>query len=318
MHGTSGAHPSLAHLLRGGKRIRNPFRPPSEEEVDQPFVGKRYPTYFQFKGRKAGEKLKRECQVGKPARIEFETDAENGYFSRDVDQGTFELVASTPEGPLEVEDYSLSLNEGIATLNISLPASLEEGDEVSLVAEVNDQTQIDSFINEFSLLLTPQSSKPPGPPNPPKVPGLRLPKVVEVYQDEWKVFGFDRDTALRIKSAPVPAASRQGDVVNAYDFFVNLDNLHLKSFLKDQDGLDEVGARLVRSQFKYGLVLLGLALLRGDSDGESALGRDGRENGEEVVDVEGRVEMFTEAAAAVLLPVIRSLGELELGDEDGG
>ena len=34
--------------------------------------------------------------------------------------------------------------------------------------------------------------------------------------------------------------------------------------------------------------------------------------------MESRVEMFTEAAAAVLLPVIRSIGELELGDEDGG
>ena len=157
----------------------------------------------------------------------------------------------------------MSLNEGIATLNISLPVGVEEGEQASLVAEVNDQTQIEPFTNEFSLLFTPQSSSPPGPPSPPKVPGLRLPKVVEVYQDEWKVFGFDRDTALRIKSAPVPSGSRQGDDVNAYDFFVNLDNLHLKSFLKDQDGLDEVGVKLVRSQFKYGLVLLGLALLRG-------------------------------------------------------
>ena len=149
------------------------------------------------------------------------------------------------------------------------------------------------------------------------MPGLRLPKVVEVYQDEWKVFGFGRHTALRIKSAPVSAGSHQGDVENAYDFFVNLDNLHLKSFLKDQDRLDGIGTKLVRSQFKYGLVLLGLALLRQDSDGQSALARDSRENGEEVVDVESQVETFTEAAAAVLLPVIRSLGELELGDEDG-
>ena len=311
-------NPSLAHLLRDGRRMRNPFRPRSEEEVDQPFIGKRYPSYFQFKGKKAGEKLKRECQVGKPARIEFETDVENAYFSRDVDQGTFELAANTSAGPLGIEDYSLSLNEGIANLSISLPESLKEGEEISLVAEVNDQTQIEPFTNEFSLVLASQTTKPTGPPSPPRVPGLRLPKVIEVRQDEWQVFGFDRHTALRIKSAPEPAGSHQGEVVNAYDFFVNLDNLHLKSFLKDQDKLDEVGVRLVRSQFKYGLVLLGLALLRQDSDSQSAPEHDNRENGDEVVDVEVQVETFTEAAAAVLLPVIRSLGELELGDEDEG
>ncbi len=182
-------NPSLAHLLRGGKRIRNPFRPQSEEDVDQPFIGKRYPTYFRFRGRKAGEKLKKECQIGKPARIEFETDAENGYFSRDVDQGAFELVAKASVVPLEVEDYSLSLNEGIAILNFSLPTSLKEGELIGFIAEVNDQTQIEPFTNEFSLLLAPQSNKPRGSSIPPKVPGLRLPKVIEVYQDKWRDFG---------------------------------------------------------------------------------------------------------------------------------
>jgi len=106
--------------------------------------------------------------------------------------------------------------------------------------------------------------------------------------------------------------------VNDYDFFVNLDNVHLKSFLKDQDKLDEIEAKVVGSQFKYGLVLLGLALLRQDSDSQSAPERDNRENGEEIVDVESRVESFTKAAAAVLLPVVRSLSRLELGDEDEG
>jgi len=221
-------------------------------------------------------------------------------------------------GPLEAEDYSLSLNEGIAILNFSLPASLKEGELIGFIAEVNDQTQIEPFTNEFSLLMAPQSNKPRGSPIPPKVPGLRLPKVIEVYQDKWRDFGFDRDTALHIKSAPIPSGSRQGDVVNDYDFFVNLDNVHLKSFLKDQDKLDEIEAKVVGSQFKYGLVLLGLALLRQDSDSQSAPERDNRENGEEMVDVESRVESFTKAAAAVLLPVVRSLSRLELGDEDEG
>jgi len=304
-------NPSLAHLLQTGTRMRNPFRP----AVDRPFVGERYPTYFCFKGRKAGEALNKECQVGKPARIEFETDAENEYFSRDVDHGTLELAAGTSIGPVEIDDYSLSLNEGIAVLKVSLPAHLTEGERVSFVAKVNDQTQIEPFVNEFSLLLVPQSSKPPGSSNPPKAPGLRLPKVVEVYRDEWKVRNFDRYTALRIKSTPAPAVSHERDMVNVYDFFVNLDNVHLKSFLKAQDRLDRMGVKLVRSQFKYGLVLLGLALLRQDSDTQGESARDGQENRGELADLEQQVETFTEAAAAVLLPVIRSLGELDLADE---
>ncbi len=309
-------NPTLAHLLRDGRRMRNPFRPKGTEHLDEPFSGNRYPGYFHFKGKKPGERLSRECQIGKQARIEFETDVENGYFSREVDQGIFSLVGESGAGLAEVEDYSLSLNEGIATLNITLPSLLNVGDQITLVAHVNDPTQIEPFKNELSLLVSEQTTKPPGPPRPPKVPGVRLPTVREVFEKEWAEFRFDRYTALQIKHAPSPQNPQSVDNVHIYDFFVNMDNLHVKSFLKQQTRLDEIGARLVRSQFKYGLVLLGLALLKQDPEMKGISEDDVRRNGEDSPDIESQVETFSQAAAAVLLPVIRSLGELELGDEN--
>src|SRR5437867_2077834 len=82
-------------------------------------------------------------------------------------------------------------------------------------------------------------------------------------------------------------------------------------------GVDLWPSKMIRARWKYGLVLIGLALLHADApitktakaaeqEGGSAADE---ENGDSV---ERRVEQLTRALAPVLLPMIDSLGALEL------
>ena len=74
--------PSLSQLFLLGDHAANPFKPKTVQSQEKRFEGKRYPTYFRFKGKEYGEKLERACHINMRARILFETDTVNDYFSR--------------------------------------------------------------------------------------------------------------------------------------------------------------------------------------------------------------------------------------------
>ncbi len=88
--------PTLAQLFLRGTRIANPFKTvPVGETQDTTFVGQRFPTYFKFEDQEYGTILARICHNNMRARITFETDAENGYFNRDIMPGAFQLYSGT-------------------------------------------------------------------------------------------------------------------------------------------------------------------------------------------------------------------------------
>ena len=274
------ASPALADVLRGGKRLQNPFRPKNVIPAGS-FIGKKYPTFFRLRGHNKGKVFVRDCQVGRRARIVFETDAENEYFSREVDPGTFELDLETKTGSKAVENCSLNLNNGSAHLSIKLPDNCRSGDQVTFRSITTDPTQIRPFNNRFKLNLVPKNSAPPSPPTPPKPPrleGLNLPKVIEVSQNEWQQYDFDEQTALRIKHSGEIGGQEggTGNGTDVYDFFINVDNIHVKRFQKAETTLDADGAKLVMAQFKYGLVLLGLAIIQVDSHNIGKVGDNQR------------------------------------------
>ena len=308
--------PMLSQFFGQGQRLRNPFRPPNVPPVDDPFLGKKYPTFFHFKGREPDVSLVRECQVGRRARIVFSTNAENEYFSRDIDPGQFNLSIITAKGLVDADNYVLNLDEGIANLHVQVPQDFVAGDQVEFRSLTTDPAQINPFVNQFKLYLVPKTPKPPGPPKPPRPSGLNLPKVIEVPEGMWQTYTppFDERTALRIRHTGDAGISETKEASEIYDFFVNIDNIHLKGFLKDNATLSGVGAKLVRAQFKYGLVLLGLALIRQDSYEKKMSNSSDQERGDSDRNVEDQVTEFSRATAAVLLPVIRSLSELELDD----
>jgi hypothetical protein len=133
-----------------------------------------------------------------------------------------------------------------------------------------------------------------------------------LYELDWpsQTPPFDKYTALRIGISE-EKESGNGDSHDVYDFKINMDNLFLKSELKT--GTNE--AEMIRARWKYGLVLVGLALLHDDNQAKKTTlveGHDLPDDEENTDSLERRVDRFTRAIAPVLLPMINSLGALEL------
>ncbi|GAH15943.1 unnamed protein product, partial [marine sediment metagenome] len=137
--------PSLSSLFRKGVRIKNPFKQ-TEVTKQAIFKGKTFPSYFKLSKEYSKEKPKI-CAINRRFQIQFETDAENGYFKRDKEPGELTLKFSgTP-----IKDYSLNLWNGLATLTIAIPADAKVGDCIFFHSEVTDITKIEPFLNEFYI-----------------------------------------------------------------------------------------------------------------------------------------------------------------------
>ena len=85
--------PTLSELFLFGKRATNPFKTKQAAADEKPFEGKKYPTYFKFKGKEYGFHFQREANINARCRIAFETDGVNDYLSRSIDPGEFALFA---------------------------------------------------------------------------------------------------------------------------------------------------------------------------------------------------------------------------------
>ncbi len=321
--------PTLANLFLFGPRASNPFKPVTVKSEDKPFVGKRHPTYFKLKGKDYGSELFRETPQNQRSRILFETDAANDYFSRSTEQGELELFLVTTDGRTQTPAaHTMNLHNGIGTLSVRLPEDSPVGGEFTFVAVVTDPTQVTPFENTFRIKV-----KPPAEPNggsgtrkkpPGKEPGddRETPSGIKfdirlVYEPQWKDDPphFDKFTALRIRDTGSDDAP---DAKATYVFYVNMDNLYLKTEMKHAG----TEAEAIRNRFVYGNVLFGLALLHQDeldqkvkksaADGDD---EEEKEDGEKM-NIEDKVERVTTALAPVLLPMIESLGGAAIQELD--
>ncbi|MEJ7631212.1 MAG: hypothetical protein WKF28_01815 [Rubrobacteraceae bacterium] len=112
--------------------------------------------------------------------------------------------------------------------------------------------------------------------------GVELPTVIKIYESPedgakgWEDMSppFDKYSAMRV----IHAGSSNGDdnEQDIYDFFVNADNIYLKSEMKPKNQDSEV----VSARFVYGMVLLGLALLQEEKQTEKLTSNTGK-NGHE-------------------------------------
>lgn len=328
--------PTLANLFLKGLRASNPFKTIKvREEEKEPFVGQRFPTFFKFEGKEYGADVSREVPINMRTRIVFETNAENEYFSRTTEKGEFSLFLVNDGRRGLVENYvGPNLQNGMATLSVQLPLNCQVGDTLSFLALVTDPSRQDPFENRFTVKIRAAAAPPSGPGGPRKPPGgqpgndreiaggIALPNIIPVYEKDWEKYNpkFDKNTALRIKDAgsDEPNGQNGEPPKPIYDFYVNMDNLYLNTEIKPAHR----DAELVRAQFTYGMVLLGLALVQQDEVEKAARAKaakaastDAEKPGEDEneLDIEHRVAAFTQAVAPVLLPMIESLGGL---DED--
>ncbi|MEI6613738.1 MAG: hypothetical protein WCL37_02460 [Chrysiogenales bacterium] len=321
--------PILSSLFLQGLRLSIPFKTIEVQDQEKDFKGNRFPTLFKFKGKDYGHILDKDCHINMRCRLTFETDVENDYFSRAIDPGEFNLVLMQGDKESVFQNYVLNLQNGIATLSLSLPSDVELNQELHLIARVNDCSLLEPFKNEFHVTVKeaqeirsgdPSRRRPPSEKegeNRERSSGIQLPKITEVQEEEWQSKNppFDKFTALRIINAGNNEANDDdSEQALVYDFFINIDNLYLKTEMKNSKAEPE----LTKTQFIYSMVLLGLSLLKQDIENRKKISgtednqEDENDNG---LSIEKQVEEFCRAVSPVILPIINSLGPLSLENE---
>ena len=298
--------PSLAALFGGTGPLSDPFRSRTAKS-GRPFSGKPHPSVFRFRGLDYGTELERRTAVDGRSRIVFETDVVNDYFSRDQYAGEHVLRfqdKSLPNG--SVPDHTLSLQDGAATLNLALPDGVQVGDFFPYELVVRDGVLVDPFINRFVVSVgppqkqsrgngtrRPRSNQGDGHGN--SLQGLAIPTPVPVYEQEWGKHGFDRNSALKAIYDP----SDEEGVSGTHTYYINMDNVYLRTELKET----KVNPDIVKSRWQYGLVLIGLVMLR-----------DQKPDTDSDVTPESEVAKVTALIAPVVLPLIEHLGALSEED----
>ena len=345
--------PTLARLFLLGQRLSQPHRasesggPNGNGGGPDPgageFHGRRHPTFFRFHGRPDRETLVRNTEQGRRCRMKFDTDVENDYFSRPNLPGHYHVEVL--EGSIEGVDldHSLTLHNGIANWSINLPEdALTEGDDLTIQCTITDDVIAAPFVNIARLHVVRHSE-----PNPIPRPGSRLsrkgagapggtgggggatddskregddlqagiqmPDIIEVEENDgnWQRHKFDDKTACRV----IEDGTGDGDDERStYTFYVNVDNIFLRTDMKSAKN----DIALMKAKFKYGNVLVGLALIHDQRN------RQNRSNAKERSDeapteetIESTVERTTRAMGPFLVPMIDYLGSLSPDDVAG-
>lgn len=307
--------PGLSQLLIGGRAIPSPFPKGGGGAGTGPsnFAGKRFPTYFRFRGKDDDEVLERVAHLGSTARLRFETDAEDDYFHRDIERGAFEVEIFDPAGgswsPLQDLSFT-GPSSGLAGLSFELPADVAVGDEVRIRTLVTDPSRIDAFVLEAHLRIAAATSTSSGTSGKDRKrnsgagtgdePGsVALPNIIPVHRDDttWVKYDFDELTALH-----VVGQGAADDGAEVFDFYVNYDNKYLLTAQKDPSR----EAEALRAQFVYSLVLFSMSLLMEERSKAAvevhALAPDG--------DLEALVGAVARKLAPFVLPTLEAMNAL--------
>jgi hypothetical protein len=317
--------PALARLFLQGLNLPVPFPSGAGAKNGQTkhFVGKRFPTYFRFKGLQPDAVLRRDLYRENRARIAFETDARDDYFSRDDERGTVQVVVAEGESTRPITSWwTTGPQSGVAQLWFDDASEFTDGAaEAEVLIEVTDDSRPDSFLNK-AIFHVRDGSQPAGGVGVSSkaqssnagegstggASALALPNIVEVVESEWAGHDpqFNDETALVVKHAGDASEGSTEEPEDAhpsadvYDFFVNVDNRYLRTAQK----VSSADPKLLKARFTYSLVLIGMALLRSNLSGKAEEG-----------DRENQVAQTTRAVAPVLLPMIESMGSLTVEDE---
>jgi hypothetical protein len=311
------ASPSLATLFSSGDKLLEPKRF-EWLQVKTNYRGKRFPTFFRLEG-ELEEGLVKSVPHNKSCLVRFETDAENNYFSRQNDPGLINLSDN------EIKE-SVSLWNGCATLRLK-PAKMQVGDVVNVNVEVSDSSRSEPLKSMLKLkILEDAPKKKQGEKGITKGPekegrrkkyeegedqGLQLPRIHEIHETAWSARDppFDGYTGLELLRSP------KGD----WDAYVNMDNQFLITEIQASQGEDP---KLLKQQFKYGLVLIAVAMLHYHKERSKKLqnqdqnGQANELNGEEQAEMLKRIRDTSCGVSMVILPIIKSLGKVSKSSLD--
>ncbi len=305
--------PSLAALFGGTGRLPNPFKPDTVK-TGKEFRPKLHPSYFRFQNKNYGHVLELTTPINMRSRIAFETDVAKDYFEREQYAGEHVL---RPLLNFSIPDHTLNMHSGTATLNLDIPKGARIGDSFEYEFTVRDDTLVEPFVNRFKITTgQPQDStggngKPrhrfsDGQGNEETPKGLALPTRVPVYESAWDIHDFDKYSALQV----VHNQSDKEEDSGSYTYYINMDNIHLKTELKATKESPEI----IKARWQFGLVLIGMALLKDNAASSTASTNGQFTDDDEEVSAEERVGSAAKSIAPVLLPLIEHLGALSEED----
>ena len=296
--------PTLSRLFIQGLSLQNPFNVKNAGSVEE-YKGKKFPTYFTLTKKFSRDNPKL-AHLNSRFRVEFKTDALNDYFDRGKDPGSFKLYING----IESKYADLNLWNGFAQLNVKIENS-NINELISFRSEVTDVSRYNSVVEDFYVKVIEPLEKKKGnggtrklPPseeigNESKKPdGYALPNIIEVTKDGrtdhwWEEHDFNEYSALLVKDS-----GEEG-----YDFFINLDNIHLLSELKASKSSE---LQALQAKYKFGLVLIGIAILNDNSSEKSSDDDEG--------DIYKTISKISKAISPIIIPMIDSLGALDLSD----
>ncbi|MFW9890482.1 MAG: hypothetical protein ACFFER_20090, partial [Candidatus Thorarchaeota archaeon] len=235
--------PTIAHLFRPNSRSGNPFKIAGVSEQLEPYMGKRFPTYFTLISEK------KRIVTSKRFHMKYETDAENGFFRRDDTPGKYSLALNGEEA--KSSSHHMGLWNGMATLTITLPESATDGNRLHYLSRVWEEGREDNpFEENFTIIVGKLKETAQGgmssrrhPPSDLKGTkrnrdsGFLPPQVIDVYREDWDTHGFDKFTALVVKHVT-------GKI---YDYYVNMNNFYLEREMKLRSDLTP---EILRAQFR--------------------------------------------------------------------
>lgn len=301
--------PSMANLFGIGGPLPDPFRS-ATIKVGQPFVGQNHPSFFRFRNEDYGKELRRTTAINNRSRIVFETDVVNDYFTRRQQPGSYTLrsLSENPSGS-KLPNKRFNLEDGVATLNLALPDDAKVGDSFAYELVIEDETLVERFENRFVITVGPYQKSSGGNPRPKPLKqnqGMAIPNTVPVYESEWDKHGFDKNSALKAEWHPGDDGEQNG----AHTYYINMDNIHLKTELKATKDDPEI----IKARWQFGMVLVGVALLNAGGVSGNPIETTQTTPDDDIPTPEEEVFKATEAIAPVLLPLIEHLGALSRED----
>jgi hypothetical protein len=318
---------TLSNLFLLGNTTISSFKPKSVSEIEKKFIGKRFPTFFKFKKLETDKKLEKSCHINLRSRIAFETDAKNDYLTRENSPGEFKLYLMENEGEKLYGNYKINLNNGIATLNIQLPENSGVGQKHEFIYRLNDSKHIyEPFTSKFSILVLPEfisnpDSEPrPRTKNPDDKDGkggtvtsaISLPEnIFEVAkepnekQTSWAdaPVEFNEHTAVVVKSNGL---SEDEFNANGYDWYINVDNKYLMNEMKSKPD----DADIIKAQYTYSLVIIGISLLFSESNNRTKEKLD--QSSLQKITFEEKLQEYSKSISPVLIPIINELSKLKM------
>jgi hypothetical protein len=294
--------PTLTKLFVAGSKLSNPFKLENVKPKKN-YKGGYFPTYFKLIKPKKIELLEKHVPINMRFRVQFDTDVSNDYFDRDNSPGIFNVFLNENE----VQDYLLSLNNGIANLTVTLPKGCKIGEKYEYRVKVSDDNHFEPFIEEFLVIIeksiknkrkgpNPREEKPRGKgkekgEDRKNTPGLNLPKIWDIKSGEWEKYGFDKASVIKVDY----------DDEKGYEFYINIDNIHLQTEIKGTKNTEK--AEYLIARYRYGMALLAISILNYLENHTS-----------ESVDEKNTLKIVADTlkmTSPILLPMIESLGSLD-------